>query len=227
MYLWVALPGRGELEGVRAARARGGRGARAARERVRPGGGGLLPDRAHRPGGAADGIGAATRQGARGSAGSGGWVGRVTSSSRGRPAWPPWAVAASVALHLAVLAALTLLYVPSRRAADVTCWSRSLRGQPRRPRERAMVPPPGHGSAAPSSGLPVRIPQPVHSARRAPRPRVQPDQAESVVTLTIRGDLASDGRSWGAIPLAVAGQRACCGIGARPRPRWMRAPTPS
>lgn len=44
-------------------------------------------------------------------------MGRPPELQLPRPArWPPWAVAASIAVHLAIFAALILLYVPSRRS---------------------------------------------------------------------------------------------------------------
>lgn len=58
------------------------------------------------------------------------------------PAWPPWAIATSVALHLAVLAALALLFVPLRQQEGrhlLVSLAPQLRSAPR---NVTMVPPP-------------------------------------------------------------------------------------
>lgn len=81
-----------------------------------------------------------------------------------RPAgWPPWAVAASVAVHLALLAVLTLLYVPARRSGERHLLVALTARPAAAPHAVPAIPPSEAGSAAPSSGL--RSPT---SARPAP-----------------------------------------------------------
>ena len=74
------------LEGLCAVRAGGGGGAGASGERVRSGGGGLLPDRAHGSVGSAGRSGWPTDEGAGRRTARRGWAGRLNSSSRGRRA---------------------------------------------------------------------------------------------------------------------------------------------
>jgi len=85
-----------------------------------------------------------------------------------RPAgWPPWAVAASVVLHLAALGVLVLLFVPSEQATENHLLSPLATRPPRREVLIALLPTPNPLPSPPGtrSPLPSTPPGPVDDRR--------------------------------------------------------------
>lgn len=100
-------------------------------------------------------------------------MGRPRELQLPRPAgWPPWAVAASVALHVAIFAALTLLYVPSPRNGGRHLLVSLAPQEAASPRAELAIPPIGAADAARAGGAPP--PPPISPAPVAPLPGVVP-----------------------------------------------------
>lgn len=92
--------------------------------------------------------------------------------------WPPWAVASSIALHLAILAALTLLYVPARRNGGRHLLVSLAPQEALTPRAVLVVPPIAAAATARRDG--TRAPAPDRAAPVPSIPIATPSASPSV-----------------------------------------------